>query len=165
MSRSCAHLFQQLNCEGDWRGARYSSPKPPSGPAPWPLLPTEREGEARRLLGGFRLTGPSVECLDFEHLEIEGKSRLAPTQDPEYPPCPSHLLTLPHHPLPASIPPFLFNCPGPPAPPPPPLTPPSHCTHRRRPSSSFLRGPPPSLPPYPNPQSPELPPSPGGLRK
>lgn len=83
MSRSCAHLFQQLNCEGDWRGARYRSPNPPSGPAPWPLLPTEREGEARRLLGGFRLTGPSGECHSREFLTLsiwglKGKVTLPP---------------------------------------------------------------------------------------
>lgn len=169
VSRSCDHLFQQMNCEGDGRGARYRSPNPPSGPAPWPLLPTEREGEARRLLGGFRPTGPSGECHSREFLTLsiwglKGKVALPPPKTRNIS-RPSHLLTLPHHPLPASIPPFLFNCPGPPAPPPPLLTPPSHCTHRRRPSSSLLRGPPPSLPPYPNPQSPELPPSPGGLRK
>lgn len=115
--RLCPSVLATGLWGGNWRGAGYRSPNPSSGPASWPLPPLGREGEAQRLLGRAPTFQPkgrmSQQRIPKSISGTSGESRLAPTQGLEYQPCLSHPPTLPRHSLPASTPPFLFNCPGP----------------------------------------------------
>lgn len=163
---------------GNWRGSGYRSPNPSSGPASWPLPPLGREGRAQRLLGRTPTIQPkgrmSQQRIPKSISGTRGKSRLAPTQGPEYQPCLSHPPTLPRHSLPASTLPFLFNCPGPqlrlfslPSSSLPPPTPNSSQALKRTRGSpySFPARPTPSLSPTPSANPQRCLQVPGGLQE
>lgn len=111
MSRGCIHLFSQLDCGAGTGGAPTTdSPNHFSSSAPRPL--PSRGREAQRLLDRVQTDRPfgrmpQQRIPDHEHLGTEGRSRLVPTQGPQYQLCPAHppafLTTLSSPVLPLSV--------------------------------------------------------------